>query len=446
MSTGEAEACPECTSDNLQFDALSPWMYLLCCTCGFCIGRRFTISNQESSKAILYATWNRRVPAAATGGDALSMILPCPRCRRLHVDAPEPHKGWTNPPHKSHLCHYCALVWRPADVPTTGVAAITTMGKDDNWKPGQAEPGEGGDDQRLNLVDGLNPPTDENGCPMPRCPECSAYHELVRPGKTQPTCLCEAYRVACEKFDDALGSVEAMRHRAERAEAKVATLQLRTQRHERAKDLGQAVEADVATMNALREERDAAQTDYRALASLVHRAAEIPRTIVTDDEANIAALAALATARVTTLEDRAKDADNDRDAAVRGRDAMREALDNLVATVRGECPAILNADSGGSSFLILMIEAALGDDNPRIAPVPCNAPEGIQGNLESETVERVAVWCDECAATSRATAEGPIAFTIPAHFHGRARAYEECAKKIRAAIAALSDRGARGDA
>lgn len=67
----------------------------------------------------------------------MSMILPCPRCRELHVDALEPEKGWTNPPHKSHLCHYCGLVWRPADVPTNGVASIATIGKDDNWKPGE---------------------------------------------------------------------------------------------------------------------------------------------------------------------------------------------------------------------------------------------------------------------------------------------------------------------
>lgn len=64
---------------------------------------------------------------------AIPMLLPCPRCHALHVDAPEPERGWTNPPHRSHLCHYCGLVWRPADVPTTGVAAITTRGAADTW-------------------------------------------------------------------------------------------------------------------------------------------------------------------------------------------------------------------------------------------------------------------------------------------------------------------------
>lgn len=96
------------------------------------------------ARAAIAALTNARPPdqrrESARGEAVLSMILPCPRCRELHVDAPEPEKGWTNPPHKSHLCHYCGLVWRPADVPTNGVASIATIGKDDNWKPGEKRP------------------------------------------------------------------------------------------------------------------------------------------------------------------------------------------------------------------------------------------------------------------------------------------------------------------
>ncbi len=59
------------------------------------------------------------------------MVLHCPKCGAQHVDAPSP--GWDNPPHKSHLCHGCGCIWRPADVETTGVAAIETRGKADTW-------------------------------------------------------------------------------------------------------------------------------------------------------------------------------------------------------------------------------------------------------------------------------------------------------------------------
>jgi len=77
----------------------------------------------------------------------IPMILYCPACGLQHIDAPDPepvtHAGyevvevsprWTNPPHRSHLCQApgCGHVWRPADVCTTGVAAIRTKGKADS--------------------------------------------------------------------------------------------------------------------------------------------------------------------------------------------------------------------------------------------------------------------------------------------------------------------------
>src|SRR5690606_32607345 len=48
--------------------------------------------------------------------------------------------GWTNPPHRSHLCAGCGFTWRPADVPTNGVAAIKTRGRDDDDVPANAAP------------------------------------------------------------------------------------------------------------------------------------------------------------------------------------------------------------------------------------------------------------------------------------------------------------------
>jgi hypothetical protein len=68
------------------------------------------------------------------------MILYCPNCGMQHIDAPDPAPQfaspddvWTNPPHKSHLCHDCGCIWRPADVATNGVAELKTTGKDDTW-------------------------------------------------------------------------------------------------------------------------------------------------------------------------------------------------------------------------------------------------------------------------------------------------------------------------
>ena len=82
----------------------------------------------------------------------IPMILFCPMCGVQHIDAPETHHldleldragmdggysaSWDNPPHRSHLCHACGCIWRPADVPTTGVAKIETRGNADTFDPG----------------------------------------------------------------------------------------------------------------------------------------------------------------------------------------------------------------------------------------------------------------------------------------------------------------------
>jgi rubredoxin len=61
----------------------------------------------------------------------MPIITYCPKCGAKHVDAPNPEMNWDNPPHKSHLCHVCGYVTRPADFPTTGVAEIKTRGQRD---------------------------------------------------------------------------------------------------------------------------------------------------------------------------------------------------------------------------------------------------------------------------------------------------------------------------
>ena len=72
---------------------------------------------------------------------AINMVLHCPACGLQHIDAPGADVDangpcydhhWDNPPHRSHLCHGCGHIWRPADVPTNGVAAVKTHGRADS--------------------------------------------------------------------------------------------------------------------------------------------------------------------------------------------------------------------------------------------------------------------------------------------------------------------------
>jgi len=73
------------------------------------------------------------VVKAAPDATPIPMLLFCPKCGAQHVDMPDPENGWANPPHKSHLCHQCKTVWRPADVETAGVACLETRGSKDTW-------------------------------------------------------------------------------------------------------------------------------------------------------------------------------------------------------------------------------------------------------------------------------------------------------------------------
>lgn len=79
----------------------------------------------------------------ASTAEPIDMVLFCPCCGLQHIDAAEPDLGssadgsgdvplWTNPPHRSHLCRNCGHVWRPADVPTNGVEAVKTKGRNDS--------------------------------------------------------------------------------------------------------------------------------------------------------------------------------------------------------------------------------------------------------------------------------------------------------------------------
>jgi len=77
----------------------------------------------------------------------IPMVLHCPRCGTQHIDAPDPESGWTNPPHRSHLCGNVECqddqgrrtIWRPSELFTTGVARLAQVGSSDTWQP-SAEP------------------------------------------------------------------------------------------------------------------------------------------------------------------------------------------------------------------------------------------------------------------------------------------------------------------
>lgn len=115
--------------------------------CAGWVGVRITVEAVPEGAAIATEASAEMAP--------IDMVLHCPKCGKQHIDAIEHGREpwecrgcgrtgqtcdyptcmpptWTNPPHRSHLCHSCGHIWRPADVPTNGVAEVKTKGKADS--------------------------------------------------------------------------------------------------------------------------------------------------------------------------------------------------------------------------------------------------------------------------------------------------------------------------
>ena len=69
----------------------------------------------------------RRLKSVRPESAPIDMLLFCPRCGMQHVDAPNEAQGWTNPPHATHTCQGCGLLWRPSNVNTNGVLHIAVI-------------------------------------------------------------------------------------------------------------------------------------------------------------------------------------------------------------------------------------------------------------------------------------------------------------------------------
>jgi hypothetical protein len=143
--SAEIAAAPSPSRPGHDFTSLRPWTY---------------IQADEDDGDIVTDDQTRPVARNVTPADAelilrsiqppapspsrpeakpVDMVLFCPACGLQHIDRPEVGLGvlegtddWANPPHRSHLCHRCGHIWRPADVPTNGVEAVQTRGKADS--------------------------------------------------------------------------------------------------------------------------------------------------------------------------------------------------------------------------------------------------------------------------------------------------------------------------
>lgn len=85
--------------------------------------RKLEEARAESSEALRryhehVREFERRVDAAEP--EPIPLFLTCPSCGERHVDEGE----FATKPHHTHACQGCGLTWRPALVPTVGVAFL----------------------------------------------------------------------------------------------------------------------------------------------------------------------------------------------------------------------------------------------------------------------------------------------------------------------------------
>jgi hypothetical protein len=144
------------------------------------------LETKENSRCPVYSSCSGRQctnaanhwgPHAFAGAQTpIPVVLHCPRCYTQHIDAPKPERGWTNPPHRSHLCGRCGLIWRPADVETVGVECVATRGQSDTWPAVPA-------------FSHMASPEDPLGCghlgPAEVCMDCA---RVTPPGARCPAC------------------------------------------------------------------------------------------------------------------------------------------------------------------------------------------------------------------------------------------------------------------
>jgi hypothetical protein len=64
--------------------------------------------------------------------DPIEIVIHCPECGEQHIDEPVVSLGWTNPPHRTHLCEFCGITWRPCSRHTVGVASVP-QGPKSTW-------------------------------------------------------------------------------------------------------------------------------------------------------------------------------------------------------------------------------------------------------------------------------------------------------------------------
>ena len=84
------------------------------------VGYRHNVDEHDAETERQAKDEIRRLRAASIPDGPIPMILFCPMCNGRHLDVGE----FATKSHHTHACQHCGVVWRPAIVPTVGVAFL----------------------------------------------------------------------------------------------------------------------------------------------------------------------------------------------------------------------------------------------------------------------------------------------------------------------------------
>ncbi len=160
-AAGELKGCPFCGDAPRVTKRYSDGLWLILCRKDECPAR-VVEGYPLPTEAEAIAAWNTRAPATAPeGGVAVrsSLAEMVEAMERYEISVED------EPPGKHR-----AMMNRAR----TALASPPAAGPDDEW------------DEAKDVT----------------CAECGAPHQMVRPGKTQPTCLCDAYRHECDQHEE----------------------------------------------------------------------------------------------------------------------------------------------------------------------------------------------------------------------------------------------------
>lgn len=196
-------------------DTCRPRGYCLCPTCAFCDKlhpaihcARKDVTKTHCDDCGQALPGERAEPRPCAEPVPVPMFLTCPKCNARHIDEGD----FATKRHHTHSCQACGLTWRPAVVPTVGVAFLPGF---KNESPGPSSLGAEDDANALTnpseaCVAGQEPAPRGSSSPS-SCKACQGSENAMRSAKYENAKLRVIEEAARRLLEEAVSKAGVMR-------------------------------------------------------------------------------------------------------------------------------------------------------------------------------------------------------------------------------------------